>query len=136
RSPDVVSFSHALVRETLYQDMSAARRVRLHERAAAALEPTATEEQLGELAHHFLQAAAPGNADKAVTYGVQAAEWAQSRLAYESAIELYERVLEILGPANAGPRDRCRLLLKLGNARHQAGDHGGARPAFTEAADL
>jgi class 3 adenylate cyclase/tetratricopeptide (TPR) repeat protein len=136
RSPDVVSFSHALVRETLYQDMSAARRVRLHERAAEALEPTARGEQFGELAHHFLQAAAPGNADKAVTYGVQAAEWAQSRLAYESAVDLYERVLEILAPANAGPAARCRLLLKLGNARHQAGDHRGARAAFAEAADL
>ena len=72
-SPDVVSFSHALVRETLYQDMSAARRVRLHERAAEALEPTATGEQFAELAHHFLAAAAPGRADKAVTYGVQGA---------------------------------------------------------------
>ena len=60
--PDVVSFSHALVRETLYQDMSAARRVRLHERAAEALEPSATGEQFAELAHHFLEAAAPGRA--------------------------------------------------------------------------
>jgi len=116
--------------------MSAARRVRLHERAAEALESTATGDQFAELAHHFLEAAAPGKADKAVTYGVQAAEWAQSQLAYESAVDLYERVLEILGPANAGAAARCRLLLKLGNARHQAGDHRGARAAFSEAAEL
>src|SRR5205807_1736877 len=114
--PDVVSFSHALVRETLYQDMSAARRVRLHERAAEALEPSATGEQFAELAHHFLEAAAPGKAEKAVTYGMQAAEWAQSQLAYESALELYERVREILGPADAGPDAGCRVLLKLRNA--------------------
>src|SRR5438270_3708492 len=135
-APDVVGFSHALVRETLYQDMSAARRARLHERAAEALEASATGEQFAELAHHFLEAASPGRADKAVTYGVQAAEWAQSQLAYESAVDLYERVLEILGPADAGPHARCRLLLKLGNARHQAGDHRGARAAFAEAAEL
>jgi class 3 adenylate cyclase/tetratricopeptide (TPR) repeat protein len=134
--PDVVGFSHALVRETLYQDMSTARRARLHERAAEALEASATGEQFAELAHHFLEAAAPGRADKAVTYGVQAAEWAQSQLAYESAVDLYERVLEILGPADAGPHARCRLLLKLGHARHQAGDHRGARAAFAEAAEL
>ena len=121
------------MRETLYQDMSAARRVRLHERAAEALESTATGDQFAELAHHFLEAAAPGKADKAVTYGVQAAEWAQSQLAYESAVDLYERVLEILGPANAGAAARCRLLLKLGNARHQAGDHRRLAPAHGQA---
>ncbi len=135
-TPDVVTFSHALVRETLYQDMSAARRVRLHERAGAALEPLATGEQFAEVAHHFLMAATPGRADKAVTYGVRAAEWARSQLAYESAVELYERVLEILGPADVASEERCRLLLKLGNARHQAGDHPGARAAFEEAADV
>src|SRR5207237_10586554 len=47
-----------------------------------------------------------------------------------------DRVLGTLGPAKPRADARCRLLLKLANARHQAGDHRAARAAFSEAAEL
>ena len=58
--PDVpgrAAFAHALVRETLYERLSAARRAAMHRRAAEAIEATGGhEERVAELAHHYDQA--------------------------------------------------------------------------------
>ena len=51
------SFSHALIREALYEALPASRRMRLHRRAGEALEALAgadVEPRLEQLAHHFL----------------------------------------------------------------------------------
>ena len=69
------SFSHALIRETLYEELSALRRVRLHQQIATILEqrygPPAEAAALphagaalAELAYHFFQAAQGGQADR------------------------------------------------------------------------
>ena len=55
-------FSHALIRDTLYDELSSARRLQLHHHAAKALEAVYSsdlEPHLAELAHHHF-AAAPG----------------------------------------------------------------------------
>ena len=48
-------FAHGLIRETLYGDLSATRRARLHAAVGEALERTTASE--AELAHHFVEAA-------------------------------------------------------------------------------
>jgi len=58
-------FSHGLVRETLYEGLPSARRVRLHRRAGEVLEElygSDVEPHLAELAHHFFEAARGGDA--------------------------------------------------------------------------
>src|SRR6202012_582317 len=58
--PGRYSFSHALIRETLYEGMSSTRRVRLHRRVGVALErvdPEHPEAQISALALHFTRAA-------------------------------------------------------------------------------
>ena len=58
-APGRLRFSHALVRDTLYDELSPARRRQLHAQAGEALEAlyAANEEpHLAELAHHFVQA--------------------------------------------------------------------------------
>src|SRR5262249_12484647 len=57
-------FSHALVRETLYEGLTRVQRVDAHRHIAAALERRWANdaEHLSELAHHFLQAAPGGDA--------------------------------------------------------------------------
>src|SRR3954471_7018415 len=58
------SFAHALVRDTLYEELSPPKRSALHERAGLAIEEVCggnVDERLGELAHHFLEAAPRGD---------------------------------------------------------------------------
>ncbi|MEA2375337.1 MAG: eukaryotic-like serine/threonine-protein kinase, partial [Thermoleophilaceae bacterium] len=75
------SFSHALVREGLYEELGVTRRVRLHRRVGEVIEElsgAAVGEQSDQLAHHFLQAQ---ELDKAVDYSIHAARRAMTQLA-------------------------------------------------------
>ena len=91
------SFAHALVRDTLYEEVSPPQRSQLHQKTALALEELYGDDpaRLGELAHHFLAAASRGDAGKAIEYAERAGEQAMDQLAYEEATELYERALEV-----------------------------------------
>ena len=93
---DRFSFSHSLVRQTLYERPIASRRLRLHRRVAEALEISPLPVHPAELAHHYFQARAVGGADKAIVFGLQAGAAAQMAHAYEAAVEHYERVLGLL----------------------------------------
>ena len=69
------SFSHALIRQTLYDELTTTRRVRLHRRIGEVLETqygANAEPHLAELAYHFFQAAPGGDVDKAIHYSVRA----------------------------------------------------------------
>src|SRR5581483_11599013 len=130
-------FSHALIRETLYDGMSALRRARTHRRVGEVLEERGDEHQLTALALHFTRAAAPQDADKAVEYARRAGEQATAMLAHEDAAEHYARALEVL--QQFAPQDevrRCDLLLELGEARVRAGERPLAWETFREAATL
>ncbi len=132
------SFSHALVRDTLYEELSPAQRAALHERIALALEELHADEpaRLGELAHHFLAAASRGGAAKAISYAERAGELAMEQLAYEEAAELYERALEVL-ELSPEPDERTRLgiALAMGGAEAGASRVSDARRAFGRAAE-
>ena len=87
-APGRYAFAHALIRETLYASLSGPRRVALHRRIGAILEQQHAgdaEPPLGELAYHFVAAAEPGAAAKAVDYSARAARRALAALAYEEA---------------------------------------------------
>ncbi|MBW3652976.1 MAG: AAA family ATPase [Actinobacteria bacterium] len=71
------AFAHALVRDTLLESLGATRRARLHRAAAEALEEAYgddLEQHLAEIAHHYLQAATEGGAERAVDYAARAAQ--------------------------------------------------------------
>jgi tetratricopeptide (TPR) repeat protein len=131
------TFAHALIRQTLYSELSSARRTRLHRRVGEALEslPDA-DRHLDALAHHFAEAAIDGQATKAASYALSAGHEAMARLAFEEGVSALERGLNAL---EFGAADdvalRADLLLAVSDARHASGVFG-SREAALEAADL
>ena len=129
-------FGHALIRQTLYDGMSAHRLRRLHHRVGIELERRDTPE-VGALALHFTRAGARADADRAITYALSAGAQATEMAAHEEAAAYYERALEVLGRAHPdAPERRLALLLELGQAHVRAGERPAAWEVFVEAAEL
>ena len=132
-------FVHGLIRETLYEQLTAARRVRLHRRIGETIERlhAADEESfLPALAHQFCEAAAGGDAGKAIGYARRAGDLAMRLLAYEQAAADYQRALDALATAEE-PDERLRLelLLGLGEAHANAGAIDQSRASFMAVAE-
>jgi tetratricopeptide (TPR) repeat protein len=137
---DRFRFSHDLVREALYEELSSAQRARLHRRAAEVVEEvfaTELEPHLAQLAHHWFEAARGGDPGKAVEYGRRAGDQAVSSLAYEEAARLYRMALQALElEGSAQEHVRAELLLAQGGAGARAGDFAGAKELFLRAASI
>jgi DNA-binding SARP family transcriptional activator len=119
------AFAHALVRQAVYADLTAARRGRLHRQIGGALEilyANQLEPHLHELAHHFAQSAA-GEEDKAIGYLIRAGDQAQVKLAYEQALTHYRQALELLETFQDGAhlRRRVEVTISLGETQLRAG---------------
>ena len=128
-------FAHALVRQTLEEELSRTRRVRLHHRVALALEEIGASST--ELARHFAAGALEGDADKAVDWSRRAATEALDGLAYDEAVASYRTALDALELAGAHNADeRADLLMLLAGAANKAGDDDAWRVAALEAADI
>jgi DNA-binding SARP family transcriptional activator/tetratricopeptide (TPR) repeat protein len=135
-SPGRVRFAHVLIRDTLYDGLTSARRLRLHELAVTALEQLNAERpgsHLAELAHHSIAA---GDRDKALRYARQAANGALELLAYEEAARLFQLALEALGKRPVEPATRAELLLAGGDALAKAGSMVDAKEMFLAACDV
>jgi DNA-binding winged helix-turn-helix (wHTH) protein len=141
--PPRYRFAHALVQETLYDALPSRERARLHARAGDALAALHAQDPapvLSALAHHYGAAAAVlGDVDRALTAALRAGRQAASNWAYEEAAAQLGRALQLLEQRKRRGRDtvaRDELLLELGENRWKSGDHGGAREAFGQAAEL
>jgi predicted ATPase len=98
-APGRLRFTHALIRDTLYEAIPAGQRLRLHQQAGEALEAfyqPDLDPHLAELARHFVEAAAVGEAGKAVSYAERAGHRALALLAYEEAARLFRMALAAL----------------------------------------
>ena len=130
-------FAHGLIRDTLYERLTTARRVRLHRLAVGALDALYGEEpgpHLAELSHHSV---AGSEFDKGLRYAQPAGDRALALLAYEEAVRLYEMALEALDLSSTpDERTRCELLLSLGEAQARAGNSPAAKKASLDAAGI
>ncbi len=143
-------FSHDLVRETLYDELSPLQRAQLHRRIGEVLEElygADLELHFAELAFHFVEAArgdpsddpAQGDAGarRAAHYAARAGDAATAALAYEEAARLYRMAIAAVEAlALPADQDRVQLLLALGDALSRAGDFAESRRIFLRSADL
>ncbi|MEU0429805.1 AAA family ATPase [Streptomyces canus] len=137
--PGRVRFVHALVRDTVYTDLSGIRRARLHDRIAQRLR-THRPDDLAALAHHFARSGRTANAPLAVDYALRAAELAERRYAHDVAVGLVRQALDAHTAATADPEARpdgtVALLVRLLGAQVRAGATGAARHTRRQAVDL
>jgi eukaryotic-like serine/threonine-protein kinase len=114
-------FTHALIRQTLYDELSTPRRVLMHRQIGEALEALYADDadaHLAELAHHFYQAAPGGDIDKAIDLAMRAGDRAQQVQAHEEACFHFERALQLLDlQREPDERQRCIILLSINEAR-------------------
>jgi class 3 adenylate cyclase/tetratricopeptide (TPR) repeat protein len=134
------SFTHALIRQTVYAELTSARRTRLHRRVGEAIEtlPDA-DRHVDALAHHFAEASLDGQVAKAADYGLAAARRALAGLGPEAAVFHLERALGVLDldlDTASDPERRAALLSALAIARWALGDRDRASEAALMAAEL
>ncbi len=111
------AFTHALVRETLYGELSAPRRQRTHARAARAIEESTTfaddDGRVAALALHYRLAGATVDSAKGIAYSLQAGEQARRLFAWDETAAHWEGALTLMERAGAEPAERARLLVAL-----------------------
>ncbi len=133
-------FAHALIRETLYGELGAGERVRLHHRIAEALlvlHSDDLDDHLSELAVHFCEASPAYDVERAVEFSTRAARQLERQLAFEEAASFYNRALRAL--ESLEPKDTGReseLHVELGVALWSSGEPARSREEIRHGAEL
>jgi len=115
---DVFRFAHALLSQVLYVGINTRRRARFHQQAGESLETVHAkriDEQIEALAYHYARAPLKV-ADKAVSYGLRAAEKAVAVYAHDQAIQHYTEVLEALHDLD-DPQTEAQAWELMGDAK-------------------
>ncbi len=128
---DFLMFRHALTQQSIYRQLLARERRRLHRIVAEAVERTRPQ-AVGELAHHFSEAQLW---DKSLHYATAAGTGARHLDAVHEAIEQWTRALtaaEHLADTTA----QTTLALARGSAYNHVGDWENARQDYERALTL
>ncbi|MCH7512041.1 MAG: AAA family ATPase, partial [Chloroflexi bacterium] len=136
-------FTHALMQETLLDELSTTRRVRLHGRIGEALEqrwgPERSDERATRLAQHFVEAATltDRHAEKALHYSLLAAEQAEAQAGWGEAARRYEHCLALLADTDTElEADEAELLVAAGRCYRNTNAHRDAWRRLLRAIDL
>jgi len=113
--PGTFSFTHALVREIVLDDLSSLRRARLHLAVADAVEAAGGRgDDVAEiLAEHLWAASAVGVGGRAADALQRAGQVAVRRMGYESADDLLARSLQLRRATGTSPEDQRAELSVL-----------------------
>jgi tetratricopeptide (TPR) repeat protein len=132
-------YAHALVHDTIYDDLPVAERAALHLRAAAMIEelhPLERDAHAAELAQHLFRSEDRPHIERAIGYAIRAGGLAHEALGYEEAAGHFERALEAQISVGRPLAERVPLLLRFGETQIGAGDVEGFRASFLEAARI
>ena len=130
---DGYDFSHDLLRETAYAQVSPAKRWLLHRRVAQGLELLHAGDPDLVAAQLAGQYARGGRAGRAVTYYRRAADVAAGRFAHGEAIRLHKEALSIISGLPAGTdRDSQELAILEAMAAPLNAKHGYSSPELQQ----
>jgi transcriptional regulator with XRE-family HTH domain len=116
------AFTHALIRETLYDELSLARKQRLHRQAGDALMHAHVRNLrplISTIAAHYRLAGPAAESDAALDWARRAGEAAAAVYAWKEAADHWQAALQLVGPDDT--EMRCDLLLELGKILLPAG---------------
>jgi class 3 adenylate cyclase/tetratricopeptide (TPR) repeat protein len=114
--PGSYGFTHALIRQTLLEELSSTRRIRLHWRVGQELARRQSG-HLDAIAYHLVEGALAGEVTVAVDAVLAAGEDALDRDVTEQADLQFSRALSLLDTTEAAEPDRrYRALVGLGKA--------------------
>ena len=133
-------FSHALFRDVLYDELPITQRLRWHRQIADALEQRGADQVdggLAELAYHHAHALPQGDPVRAFDCTLRAARRAAELAAHAEAVRLLRQALQINERYLAAERrQRCELLLELGQTQTAASDSPADAQTFRDALRL
>lgn len=134
RTEIMYSFGHALIRQTLLEELSNPRRQRLHLRVAEAIErvyAATLQERSTDLAHHLSEAGSAADSEKTIRYLIAAGDHALGATAFEDAMRCYEAAAARARPEAL--QERAGLLFKQGLALRGLGRWQDAKQLWLEA---
>lgn len=131
---DGLRFEHALVREAVYRELSAAHRGQLHRRAAQAL--ASLSGPPGSIATHWQRAGGSEATGECLRWAEIADADARTALAHDDAARFAALAVDCGRRTELPGEELARLLIRLAEALQLAGRVELSLDACTEAADL
>jgi DNA-binding CsgD family transcriptional regulator len=131
-------FTHVLIQQTLYENLPASRRARIHARVGAAMEERYAQDlraHAAEIAHHFGASRVVTGADKLARYALLAGEQALASYAWEDALLHVQRALDATA---SQPMDdqKAAILFGLGRAQSAMRQFEAAWVSLSSALDF
>ncbi len=127
---DEVRFTHALVRDVVYEGVGASRRADLHRAAAETLERRGRDDDWAAVAHHWLRSG--GHTDRAAAASRRAGDWARAKRAFADAADHYQRCAASLASGAVDEQaildaelDRADMLFRAGQSDEARGAYLG-----------
>jgi len=133
RGEDVYSFADVIVRDVVHEEVSHLRHKKLHGVVGCALEKVYSKkinEHLGELALHFFES---GDKEKALDYFLKAGEEAAKIFASGEAASYFQSALRLLEEKEGEPREKARVLERLGDMKRLVGEYDASIKYWNEA---
>ena len=137
--PGRCTFTHSLIRQTLYEGLTSTRRARLHLRVAESLERMhegRREPAAGRARPPLLPRAAARGAPKAIDYAERAARSARPGARLRGSGTAVPDGARRVERGGRSARETLALLLGLGDAQAKARDVEAAQAVFRDAAEV
>ncbi|HEX5586368.1 MAG TPA: AAA family ATPase [Acidimicrobiia bacterium] len=130
---DEVRFTHALVRDVVYEGVGGSRRAELHREAAAVLERGGRDDDWAAVAHHWQRSGA--HDERAASASRRAADRAKARRAFADAAGHYERAAELFASLAADDPGIVDAQLEQADMLFRAGRPDAARGVYFKVAE-